>query len=786
MFNPKEYVELAEIAEEHGGWDYENGNMFLFASQEDRDAFIVDANKEYLKTPEIAPLAACRKWSDLRLTLNKKYGGILIPIYCPMGMSFVEAKKISIDAVNLAIKNGLIKYSNGEFAISDESYKILQEYFNETFGEELFNKSAHNHVTPSSSDELKLSDAEKNTSTATPKYTLPQGYTTESSKNLSEADRNEFILKSDGSKDFGQIDEQTVHVANEALEKLGENFRLKAAPIRLQVGTEDTYDEEGNAIDGFGYKHILEHINEIQSRGFKNIPEYVIHILKNFNQIYKSNAKKNRIILYCKGDFSKGLMPIDLELEKGDDDYYTIVTAYPRRRVKKEDTLLVDTRPTNVSTDTASVPRLQDSNDKSGVASRRDIAESNVSSAENISQSANEGNIATENNTEQNPPLNRLMSKEELQKIVTDKTRSPETRAEAALKLVGLNKENVNIPKGAQIKNVGLKGYSNGDFGVGFNARFDGGTRANSEKIAYEFHSQFEKLCKILGGRAIKNTFRFKNNNDATAFKKAVANVVFGEDFKDNDLFAFEKIFNMNRVNEDIEKLSTGLAQKEPTLQQALKKKNIFRLLIESSAVKLPNNKTTTLHEFLESLSYEQLSHLIEKYTQTEYGSGNKEELIQGFREMLKILKQIEEGNISKENAQKTLEQSPVLSKCAAMLFDLIHSNKNHLLRTIIDGGAEENRQENKTVLTSDDLPRKIGENPLTWIEQNKFKYDETKSVEENMAAAERLVQEYLDKFGITANINTPERIAMRRQIIEELYGNGAQKNFGNGTSCKR
>ena len=62
----------------------------------------------------------------------------------------------------------------------------------------------------------------------------------------------------------------------------------------------------------------------------------------------------------------------------------------------------------------------------------------------------------------------------------------------------------------------------------------------------------------------------------------------------------------------------------------------------------------------------------------------------------------------------------------------------------------------------------------LNWIEKHRFSYDENKSVEENISAAEKIAQEYLDKFGITATINTPERIALRRKIIEDLYGNGA------------
>ena len=123
-----------------------------------------------------------------------------------------------------------------------------------------------------------------------------------------------------------------------------------------------------------------------QHRGFENVPQYVEHVLKNFNQVYKANEEDNRIILYCKGENSKGFMPLDLELEQGEDDFYSIITAYPRRKANKKETLLIDTRPTNVSTVAATVPHLQDSNNENGVASQRDIVVSNVS-GENIAQS---------------------------------------------------------------------------------------------------------------------------------------------------------------------------------------------------------------------------------------------------------------------------------------------------------------------------------------------------------------------------------------------------------------
>ena len=203
---------------------------------------------------------------------------------------------------------------------------------------------------------------------------LPEGYRTESGRPLSQSDAREFIVRPNGSRDFGEINKEIVQAANKVLEKQQSGFRFKIAPVRLQVGIEDTGES-----DGFGYKHIKEHLQSIKDRGFKSIPQYVEHVLKNFNQVYKARGGENRIILYCKGDESKGFMPLDLELEKREDDFYNVITAYPRRRANKNETLLIDTRPTNVSTVAATVPHLQDSNNKNGVASQRDIVVSNVS-----------------------------------------------------------------------------------------------------------------------------------------------------------------------------------------------------------------------------------------------------------------------------------------------------------------------------------------------------------------------------------------------------------------------
>ncbi len=64
---------------------------------------------------------------------------------------------------------------------------------------------------------------------------------------------------------------------------------------------------------------------------------------------------------------------------------------------------------------------------------------------------------------------------------------------------------------------------------------------------------------------------------------------------------------------------------------------------------------------------------------------------------------------------------------------------------------------------------------PNEWIKSHQFVYDDTLSVDENIAIAERLAQTYIDKFGTTDKINTPERQALRHQITDELYGDGAR-----------
>ena len=69
--------------------------------------------------------------------------------------------------------------------------------------------------------------------------------------------------------------------------------------------------------------------------------------------------------------------------------------------------------------------------------------------------------------------------------------------------------------------------------------------------------------------------------------------------------------------------------------------------------------------------------------------------------------------------------------------------------------------------------------NAMGWIAAHPFRYDKNTPVDENIAHAETYAQAFIDRFGTTDQINTRERQALRKQIADELYGNGAQKKEG-------
>ena len=87
---------------------------------------------------------------------------------------------------------------------------------------------------------------------------------------------------------------------------------------------------------------------------------------------------------------------------------------------------------------------------------------------------------------------------------------------------------------------------------------------------------------------------------------------------------------------------------------------------------------------------------------------------------------------------------------------------------------AEDNERAN--VDKSGDKSAQTSDGHMAWIESHPFKYDDSLSVEKNIERAEKLAKEYMDKFGSTDQINTPERQELRSKIMNELYNKNIDK----------
>lgn len=164
--------------------------------------------------------------------------------------------------------------------------------------------------------------------------TLAPGYRTESGKPLSEAGEKEFILKPDGSKDFGEI---TDAISKAAKEQSGAD--LAPGKIRLRVGN----DKEG-------LLHAKKHEEQAKADGYVSIEDMIADVAENFDAIYAHGLTGNEHTTYSlvkHGNKATGKMngvaPVYLNLEDdGHGNYYVIVTAIPKgdanlaRQTKKD------------------------------------------------------------------------------------------------------------------------------------------------------------------------------------------------------------------------------------------------------------------------------------------------------------------------------------------------------------------------------------------------------------------------------------------------------------------
>lgn len=168
-----------------------------------------------------------------------------------------------------------------------------------------------------------IKDKKKSESTTENAPTLAEGYTTESGRPLAEADTRDFIVRPDGSKDFG-------HFGKEIENATGGKVLSKG--IRLQVGFSRIAN--GNET-GFGLLHIKKREKQLKKLGYNSAEEYILDIINNFSIIYDLGG--GRIKLASVGN-KFNVMPLDLELKGDGDGYYTVVTAIPKnvKRMQKE------------------------------------------------------------------------------------------------------------------------------------------------------------------------------------------------------------------------------------------------------------------------------------------------------------------------------------------------------------------------------------------------------------------------------------------------------------------
>lgn len=154
------------------------------------------------------------------------------------------------------------------------------------------------------------------------KYVLADGYRTESGKPLSESGENEFILKPNGSKDFGEI---TDAISKAAKEQSGVD--LAPGKICLRVGN----DKEG-------LLHAKKHEEQAKADGYTSIEDMIADVAENFDAIYERPAKKTgdrptySLIKYGdkKKDKMNGTAPVYFDLENdGSGNYYLVITAIP-------------------------------------------------------------------------------------------------------------------------------------------------------------------------------------------------------------------------------------------------------------------------------------------------------------------------------------------------------------------------------------------------------------------------------------------------------------------------
>ena len=245
------------------------------------------------------------------------------------------------------------------------------------------------------------------------RYELAEGYKTESGSSLAEADENEYVIKPDGSMDFGEITEA---ISRET------NGELQPGKIRLRVGNEKQ-----------GLIHAKKHEKQAQHIGYKSVEDMISDVAKNFDVIYKKDNGEGKRATYSLVKLNnnntkakQNVVPTYFELQNDGSNYYIVITAIPknagsfRNQIKKE-TLIYSKQGQDIAAISSdSAVRLPQSNNNAGVTEERlpVSVKSNVSSTNSISKNktANNENSAKEANEKQRSFVDVKTAEEDLLK----------------------------------------------------------------------------------------------------------------------------------------------------------------------------------------------------------------------------------------------------------------------------------------------------------------------------------------------------------------------------------
>ena len=128
----------------------------------------------------------------------------------------------------------------------------------------------------------------------------------------------EYVLTTDGSKDFGEISPE-----------IAREIRRQAGKIRLRVGKQEVNNERG-----YGERHIErpKRMKELKLLGFANARDFVAYIAETYDAIYEGDS--GSLILYKKGTHHTEIIS---RLEPSEDgDFWDVKTAFVTRKDSKK------------------------------------------------------------------------------------------------------------------------------------------------------------------------------------------------------------------------------------------------------------------------------------------------------------------------------------------------------------------------------------------------------------------------------------------------------------------